>query len=135
MLLSEHQSFFVYTYIHTTNASSPKRQQRHHRHSSETPTLSQNHLAMSNTADVTSGKPIYIYIFPMSSSYPYPTKWGRYNMFFFSHHIVIKIRQLFLQPAASLTSTILETGAGANDCKCNQDQRLNVPSEARRSSR
>jgi hypothetical protein len=34
-----------------------------------------------------------------------------------------------------LTSTVLETGVGANDCKCNRDQRLNVPSEARRSSR
>jgi hypothetical protein len=28
-----------------------------------------------------------------SSSYPYPTKWGRYNMFF--HHVVIKIWQFF----------------------------------------
>jgi hypothetical protein len=40
-----------------------------------------------------------------SSSYPYPTKWGRYNIFF--HHVVIKIRQLFLRPAACLTSTLL----------------------------
>jgi hypothetical protein len=36
----------------------PRRgQQRHLRHSSETPTLHQNYLAMRNTADVTSGKP------------------------------------------------------------------------------
>jgi hypothetical protein len=28
-----------------------------------------------------------------------------------------------------------QTGVGANDCKCSRDQRLNVPSEARRSSR
>jgi hypothetical protein len=34
-----------------------------------------------------------------------------------------------------LTSTLLKTGVGANDCKCSRDQRLNVPSEARRSSR
>jgi hypothetical protein len=30
------------------------------------------------------------------------------------HHVVIKIRQLFLQPAACLTSTLLETGVTAN---------------------
>jgi hypothetical protein len=41
------------------------------------------------------------------------------------HHVVIKTRQLFL-PAACLTSTLLETGVGANDCKCNRDQRPNV---------
>jgi hypothetical protein len=46
------------------------------------------------------------------------------------HDVVIKIRQLFLRPAACLTSTLLETGVGANDCKCSQDQRLNVPSKA-----
>jgi hypothetical protein len=28
-------------------------------------------------------------------------------------HVVIKIRQLFLRPAACLTSTLLETGVGA----------------------
>jgi hypothetical protein len=58
---------------------------------------------------------------------------GTYNMFF--HHVVIKIRQLFLRPAVCLTSTLLETGVGANDCKFNRDQRLNMPSKARRSSR
>jgi hypothetical protein len=46
------------------------------------------------------------------------------------HHVVINIRQLFLRPAACLTSPLLETGVGANDCKCNRDV-LNVPSEAR----
>jgi hypothetical protein len=45
------------------------------------------------------------------SSYRYPTKWGRYVF----HHVVIKIRQLFLRPAACLTPTLLETGVGAND--------------------
>jgi hypothetical protein len=50
---------------------------------------------------------------------------------FFSY-VVIRIRQLFYN---YLTSTLLETGVGANDCKCNQDQRLNMPSEALRSSR
>jgi hypothetical protein len=65
-----------------------------------------------------------------SSSYPYPTKWGRYNIIF--NHVVIKIRQLFIRPAAYLTSTPLETGVDANDCKC-RGQRLNVSSEARRS--
>jgi hypothetical protein len=49
----------------------------------------------------------------------------------FFHHVVIKIRQLFLRTAACLMSTLLETGVGSNDYKCNRDQRLNVPSEAR----
>jgi hypothetical protein len=49
------------------------------------------------------------------------------------HHVVIKIRQLFLRPAACLTSTLHETGVGANDCKCSRAQRLNVPSEAPKS--
>jgi hypothetical protein len=34
----------------------------------------------------------------------------------FFHNVVIKIRQLFLRLAACLTSTLLETGVGANDC-------------------
>jgi hypothetical protein len=42
------------------------------------------------------------------------------------HHVVIKIRRLFLRPTACLTSTLLETGVDANDCKCNRDQQLNV---------
>jgi hypothetical protein len=50
------------------------------------------------------------------------------------HHVVIKIRHLFLRPAACVMSTLLE-GVDANDCKCSRDQQLNVPSEARRSSR
>jgi hypothetical protein len=41
-------------------------------------------------------------------SYPYPVG---YNVFF--HHLVIKIRQLFLRPAACLMSTLLESGVGA----------------------
>jgi hypothetical protein len=40
------------------------------------------------------------------------------------HHVVIKIRQLFLRPAACLTSTLFETGVGANDCNCSRDQQL-----------
>jgi hypothetical protein len=51
------------------------------------------------------------------------------------HHVVIKIRQLFLRPTACLTSTLLETGVDTNDCKYSRDQQLNVPSDARRSSR
>jgi hypothetical protein len=51
------------------------------------------------------------------------------------HRVVIKIRHLYLRPAACLTSTLLETGLDANDCKCSRDQQLNVLSEARRSSR
>jgi hypothetical protein len=47
------------------------------------------------------------------------------------HHVVIKIQQLFLRPAACLTSTLklewVQTTAN--------DQRLNVPSESWRSSR
>jgi beta-glucosidase/6-phospho-beta-glucosidase/beta-galactosidase len=33
------------------------------------------------------------------------------------------------------TGRLPDTGVGANDCKCNRDQRLHLPSEARRSSR
>jgi hypothetical protein len=69
-----------------------------------------------------------------SFSYPYPTKWGRSVQHVF-YHVVIKIRQLFLRPAACLTSTLLKTGVGAIYCKCNWDQRLNVPSGTRRSWR
>jgi hypothetical protein len=36
------------------------------------------------------------------------------------HHVVIKIRQLFLRFAACLTLTLLETGAGANDHETNE---------------
>jgi hypothetical protein len=50
-----------------------------------------------------------------SSSYPYPTKWEQHVF----HHVVIKIWQLFLRLVAYLMSTLLETGVGANDCKCN----------------
>jgi hypothetical protein len=49
------------------------------------------------------------------------------------HHIAIKIRHLFLRPTACLTSTLLETGVDANNCKCSRDQQFNVPSEARSS--
>jgi hypothetical protein len=61
-----------------------------------------------------------------TSSYPY------IHIF---HHVVIKIQQLFLRTAACLTSTLLETEVSANDCKCSQNQQLNVPAEARSSSR
>jgi hypothetical protein len=50
------------------------------------------------------------------------------------HYVVIKNRQLFLRTTC-LTSTFLETGMGANDCKCSQDQQLKMPSEAQRSSK
>jgi hypothetical protein len=45
-----------HVYIHTTHAISPKGQQRHLRHYSETSTFYQD-LAMRNTANVTDGKP------------------------------------------------------------------------------
>jgi hypothetical protein len=61
-----------------------------------------------------------------SSHYPLPTLSGVGTTCF--HHVVIKIRQLFLRPAACLTSTLLETGVGAYDCKCSRDLRLNMPS-------
>jgi hypothetical protein len=44
-------------------------------------------------------------------------------------HHVVKTWQLFLRPAACLTSTLLETEVGA-DCKCSRDQQVNVSSEA-----
>jgi hypothetical protein len=68
-----------------------------------------------------------------SSSYSFPTLSGVSTTCI--HHIVIKIQQLVLRPAACLTSSLLEIGVGANDCKCSRDQQLNVPSEARRSSK
>jgi hypothetical protein len=49
------------------------------------------------------------------------------------HHVVIKIRHFIFTTGCLPTSTLLETGVGANDCKCSRDQQLNVPSEARRS--
>jgi hypothetical protein len=49
----------------------------------------------------------------LSFSYPYPTKWGRLVRTTCFHHVVIKIRHLFLRPAACLTSTLLETGVDA----------------------
>jgi hypothetical protein len=52
---------FIHTYIQTTHALSPKGYQRHLRYYSETPTFYQNYLAMSNTADVTGGKPIDVW--------------------------------------------------------------------------
>jgi hypothetical protein len=52
--------YFLHTYIHTTNALSPKGQQRRLIYSFETPTFYQNDLAMRNTADVTGGKPIAV---------------------------------------------------------------------------
>jgi hypothetical protein len=33
---------------------------------------------------------------------------------------------IIFTPAACLTSTLLETGMGARDCKCSRDQQLNV---------
>jgi hypothetical protein len=71
----------------------------------------------------------------LSSSFfflPLSTKGSVQHVF---DHVVIKIRELFLRPAACLMSTLLETGVGANDCKCSWDQQLKVPYEARRSSR
>jgi hypothetical protein len=72
------------------------------------------------------------YLKNSSSSYPYPTKWRQYNMFSICYDKDSAF--IFLRPAACLTST-LETGVDANDCKCSRDQHLNVPSEARRSSK
>jgi hypothetical protein len=51
------------------------------------------------------------------------------------HHVMIKIQQLFLRLVAGLTSTLFEAAVGTNDCKHSRDQRLNVPSKARRSLR
>jgi hypothetical protein len=44
---------------------------------------------------------------------------GQYNMF---NHVTMKIRQLFLRPAACLTSTLLETEVGINHYKCSHDR-------------
>jgi hypothetical protein len=58
--------------------------------------------------------------------FPYPTKWGRYNMF----SSCCDKDSAIVWPVACLPSTLL--GVGTNDCKCSRDKRLNVPSEARR---
>jgi hypothetical protein len=116
-----------------------------------------NDLAMRNTADVRGGKPFAVWlqstisfqILPYFCSFisfqimtlPYlmnhhflnlPTKWCRYHMF--SPYCDKDSANLVLRPT-SLTSTILWNGVGANDCICNQDQLVNMPSEALRSSR
>jgi hypothetical protein len=51
------------------------------------------------------------------SSYPFPPRQVESVQRVF-HHVMIKIRKLFLRSAACLTSTLLETGVGANDCNC-----------------
>jgi hypothetical protein len=53
--------------------------------------------------------------------------WGWYNMF----SSCCDKDSAFIFTTACLTSTLLETGVDANDCKCSRDQQLNVPSEAR----
>jgi hypothetical protein len=68
--------------------------------------------------------------FVSSSSYTFPTKWARYNMFLpCCDH---RFGNLFLRSVPCLTSTFLGNGVGANDCKRSRDQRLNVLSEARK---
>jgi hypothetical protein len=57
------------------------------------------------------------------SSYPYLTIVTSVHVF------TMLWWKLFLRPAACLTSTFLETWAGANDCKRSRNQRLNVPYE------
>jgi hypothetical protein len=47
--------------------------------------------------------------------FPPPRHIGRQNV---RHHVVIKIRELFLQPAACLTSTLLETGVATSAYYC-----------------
>jgi hypothetical protein len=51
-------ALFQNSYIHTTHTLSQNGQERHLRYTSET--FYQNYLAMSNTADVTGGKPITV---------------------------------------------------------------------------
>jgi hypothetical protein len=58
---SSPQDCIIHTYIHNNHALSPKGYQRHLRHFSQTPTLYANCLAMSNTADLTSGKSIAVW--------------------------------------------------------------------------
>jgi hypothetical protein len=67
-------------------------------------------------------KNIYIYLFITHHLQPilllptlFPHKVGTVQHVF--HHVVIKIRRLFLRPAACLTSILLETGVDANDSK------------------
>jgi serine/threonine protein kinase len=70
-----------------------------------------------------SGMPLEGGCYSLSSSYPSIPLNGLVQHVF--HHIVIKIHQLFLSPAACLMPTLFETGVSANDCKCSRDQQLN----------
>jgi hypothetical protein len=51
-----------------------------------------------------------------SFSYPYPTKWGRYNMF----SCCDKDSAFIFTTGRLPDVTLLETGVGANDCKCSR---------------
>jgi hypothetical protein len=51
-------------------------------------------------------------------AYPFPTLIPLSGVGTTYFHVVIKVWQLFLRPAACLTLTPLETGVSANDCKC-----------------
>jgi hypothetical protein len=61
-----------------------------------------------------------------SSSFPFPTLSWVGTTCFSSYYD--KDSAIFLRPAACLTSTLLENGVGANDCKCSRDQLLDVRS-------
>jgi hypothetical protein len=52
-------TLFIHTYIHTTHAFSPRRDSSDFR-ATETRTFNQNDLAIRNTDDLTSGKPIAV---------------------------------------------------------------------------
>jgi hypothetical protein len=99
---------------------------------------------MKNTADVTGGKPIAVLlqsISVVSAINPlvafYDIHGGKREVLFFCFVPDTTRDTVFLFLLViiyCLLSTLLETGVGANNCKCSRDQRLNVPFEAQRSS-
>jgi hypothetical protein len=90
--------FLILTYIHTAHSLSSKGQQRYLRYSFETPKFHQNYLAMRNTADVTSDKPITVWLQSISGvsaiksfnrllRHPWKKERGAIFLFCLRHHI------------------------------------------------
>jgi hypothetical protein len=74
---------------------------------------------------------VYCY-FLSSFSFPYPTKWSRYNMFL----SCCDKDSVFIFTTGRLPDVnLLETGVDAKNSKHSRDQQLNVVFEPRKSSR
>jgi hypothetical protein len=108
--------------MHTTHALSPKVWQRHLRYSSETPTFYQNYFAMSDTADVTGGKPIAVWSQSISgvsaiNPSPFMTSMEERLLFFYSLFLFVflfsikeKINKQQKKKVAILFAPLLSAG-------------------------